>query len=99
LLEDNISDDILDQQFSGLEGFLLLDVGSVFILRLDGAPPLRPGVDMIAELTFGKLVTPISEGTFSVFMMLPFVHQSDAAAFVKQGKADRRPYQPAGTFL
>src|SRR5690554_918902 len=99
LLEEGVGDGVLDQQFAGVQGSLLLGVGGVLALLGLGALPLRPGVGLVAVLFVSDLISPILEGTFGELHDIALVDNRQAATFARKRIVERRAHQTLGAFL
>src|SRR5688572_29419401 len=93
LLQRNIGNRVFDNDFSGLHGSFLFVIRRWFAFFLFGAFPLRPGVNLVAEDSFRRGVTPVAERAFGVLHDVPLMHQRDALSLVAQGVFNRRFYE------
>src|SRR5690606_31231788 len=85
LLERDVRDGVLDEDLALRELRLLLGVRGLLALLGLRLLPLRPGVDLVAELALREGVAPLHEGTLGELHDVALVDERDALALVGDG--------------
>src|SRR5690606_34720311 len=98
LLEEGISDDILDQQRTTIEGFLLRRVSSFLTISRSNTVVLCPRPYLAAVFAFSQGITPFLKLTFGIFHDVALVHQGNAFASLAHGIVDGSADEPFGAF-
>ena len=99
LLQRNVRNSILDQDFAGGECSFLFRICRFLAFVDHRAIVLIPGVGLVGEFALGKLVAPVAEGAFRELHDVALVHEGQALAAVRDAVLECRADQAFGAFL